>query len=113
MQISIPVEPESPIPVEPESPIPVEPESPSGGHSRVHIPDDPDVLLTRQKTAAALTEAGYPISPKTLATKATRGGGPTYRLFGPRAIYRWGDSLGWAQARLTEPRTNTSAKDVA
>jgi hypothetical protein len=84
-----------------------------GAAMDISIPQDPDTQLTRGKTAAALTAAGFPIKPKTLATKATRGGGPPYRLFGPRAIYRWGDALEWAQARLTEPRTSTSAKDVA
>jgi hypothetical protein len=40
---------------------------------------DSDALLTRDATAAALTEAGYPTSPKTLATKATPGGGPPFQ----------------------------------
>jgi hypothetical protein len=75
------------------------------------IPENPDTLLTREQTAAALTAAGYPTKPKTLATKASRGGGPPYRSFGPRAIYRWGDSLAWARERLTEPRHNTSEAD--
>jgi hypothetical protein len=72
------------------------------------IPTDPNVLLLRVPTADALTAAGYPVKPKTLATKATRGGGPPYRLFGQRALYRWGDALAWAQSRLTPPRANTS-----
>ena len=46
------------------------------------IPDDPDARLTRNAIAAALTEAGYPIRPATLATKASRGGGPPFRRFG-------------------------------
>jgi|ERR1700730_644829 len=76
------------------------------------IPESPDALLTREQLAAALTEAGYPTKPKTLATKASRGGGPPYRLFGTRAIYRWGDSIAWAHERLTEPRRNTSEADL-
>jgi hypothetical protein len=79
----------------------------------IFVPHDPDTQLTRDKTAAALTAAGFPIKAKTLATKATRGGGPPYRLFGPRAVYRWGDALAWAQKRLTDPRTSTSVKDIA
>jgi hypothetical protein len=71
-------------------------------------PIDPEALLTRDQTADALTAAGYPTKPKTLATKATRGGGPPYHLFGPRALYRWRTSLEWAQARLSAPRHNTS-----
>jgi hypothetical protein len=62
------------------------------------IPDD--ALLTRDATAAALTEAGFPTSPATLATKATRGGGPPFRRFGPRPLYTWGDALRWAETRL-------------
>src|SRR5271170_840274 len=38
----------------------------------------PDALLTRAATAAALTDTGFPVSPATLATQATRGGGPPY-----------------------------------
>lgn len=76
------------------------------------IPDDPNALLLRVPTAAALTAAGYPVKPKTLATKATRGGGPPYRLFGRRALYRWGDALGWAQDQLSAPRGNTSEQDI-
>jgi hypothetical protein len=72
------------------------------------IPSNPDALLTREKTAAALTEAGYPTAPATLATKATRGGGPPYRLFGVKPLYRWGDSIAWAQSRLSQPRRSTS-----
>jgi hypothetical protein len=58
-----------------------------------HIPDDPETLLTRNDTAAALTAAGFPISPATLATKASRGGGPAFRKFGPKPLYRWADAL--------------------
>jgi hypothetical protein len=35
------------------------------------IPDSNEIRPTRQRVAEALTEAGYPISPRTLATKAT------------------------------------------
>jgi hypothetical protein len=77
-----------------------------------NIPESPDALLTRDQTAAALTEAGFQTKSKTLATKATRGGGPPYRLFGKRTLYRWGDALTWAHGRLTEPRRSTSEKDA-
>lgn len=76
------------------------------------IPDSNDVRLTRQRVAEALTEAGYPISPRTLATKATRGGGPPYSLFSGRALYRWGDALEWAESLTTAPRRSTSEADV-
>jgi hypothetical protein len=72
------------------------------------LPDNPDVLLTRAQTAAALSECGFPVKPATLATKASRGGGPPYALFGARPLYRWGDCLEWAKSRLTRPRTSSS-----
>lgn len=76
------------------------------------IPDTPDALLTRDATATALTAAGYPVKAKTLATKATRGGGPEYRLFSGRTLYRWGDALAWAQGATSAPRRSTSEADV-
>lgn len=69
---------------------------------------DEDKLLGRAETARALTEAGFRVSPATLATKATRGGGPRYRLFGRRPLYRWGDALAWARCQLSEPVSSTS-----
>jgi hypothetical protein len=69
---------------------------------------DPADLLSRQQAAAALTEAGYPTAAATLATKATRGGGPPFSKYGPKSLYRWGPTLSWAQARLTPARVNTS-----
>ena len=76
------------------------------------IPDDPLALLTREAVAAALTEAGFPVKSRTLATKATRGGGPQYRKFGTRPLYRWGDALSWAESRLSRPRGSTSEADA-
>ena len=71
------------------------------------IPDDPRALLTREAVAAALTAAGL-----TLATKASRGGGPQYHLFGTKPLYRWGDALQWAQSRLSPPRSSTSEAEL-
>jgi len=68
----------------------------------------PDALLTRAATAAALTDTGFPVSPATLATQATRGGGPPYQLFGRIPLYRWGNSLAWAEDKLSPPRRSTS-----
>lgn len=76
-----------------------------------NIPDNPDALLTRDATAAALTEAGFPTSRSTLSTKATRGGGPAFSKFGPRTLYRWRDALAWAEGRLSPPRRSTSEAD--
>ncbi len=62
-----------------------------------------DALLNRQDAAAALTRAGFRISPATLATKASRGGGPAYRLFGRVPVYRWNDLITWAEGRMSDP----------
>jgi hypothetical protein len=72
----------------------------------------PDTLLRRRATAEALTEAGYTTAETTLATKASRGGGPPYRLFGRVPLYRWGDALDWAQGKLSPPRRSTSEADA-
>jgi hypothetical protein len=66
-----------------------------------YIPESPNALLRRRQTAAALTEAGFPTSEATLATKATRGGGPPFRRFGRVPLYLWAESLEWAQSRLS------------
>ena len=76
------------------------------------IPENPETLLTREATAAALTAAGFPIKPKTLATRVSRGGGPVFRTFGARVLYRWSDALAWAEGRLSAPRASTSEADV-
>lgn len=68
----------------------------------------PEDLLPRVACAEALTRSGFPTSPKTLSTKASRGGGPPYYKFGSRALYRWADALAWAEARLGPPRCSTS-----
>jgi hypothetical protein len=75
------------------------------------VPTDPNTFLRRVPLAAALTELGFQIAPATLATMATRGGGPPYRLFGRVPIYRWGDGLAWARSRLTAPRSSSSEAD--
>jgi hypothetical protein len=76
-------------------------------------PDDPDTLLTRVDCAEALTAAGFPTSPKTLATKASRGGGPPFRRWGSKPLYPWGTSLSWAEARLGPPIRSSSEADAA
>jgi hypothetical protein len=75
------------------------------------IPDSPDARLTRPRNAEALTAAGYPTAASTLATMATRGGGPPYDVYNGRSLYRWGDSLVWARSRATPPRRSTSESD--
>jgi hypothetical protein len=75
------------------------------------LPANPDCLLTRVAVADALKQAGYPITAKTLATMATRGGGPPYRMWSKVALYSLGEALEWAQSRLSGPRPNTSVRD--
>lgn len=71
----------------------------------------PDKLLTTKGNAQALTEAGYPTSANSLATWASRGGGPPFRKFGKYRLYRWGDSLEWARSRLGPVVASTSELD--
>jgi hypothetical protein len=73
---------------------------------------DDDALLGRADAARELTNAGFSVSPATLATWATRGGGPPYRLFGRKPLYRWGDALKWAKSRLSDPASSSSAHDA-
>ena len=75
------------------------------------IPDRLDALLTRDTAAAALTEAGFPVKAKTLATKASRGGGPPFQKYGNRPLYIWGSALAWAQSRLGPVVNSTSELD--
>ena len=62
-----------------------------------------DARLPRRQAAKALTDCGIPVSPKTLSTKASRGGGPPYQLFCRTAIYTWGPLVAWALAEMGEP----------
>jgi hypothetical protein len=85
----------------------------SGTATVTQIPRDPDTLLGRREAAHALTAAGYRTSAATLATKATRGGGPPFRRWGRKPLYRWGDTLEWASSRLGPPMRSTSEADAA
>jgi hypothetical protein len=76
-------------------------------------PKDLDQLLTLDQTAVALTAAGFPVKSATLATKASRGGGPSFRLFGSEPLYRWGDALDWAHSRMTAPRRPDANENAA
>ena len=68
----------------------------------------PDAMFTREKGAEALSALGYPVTKATLATLASRGGGPLYRQFGRRALYRWDTLLSWAEARCSPLRSSSS-----
>jgi hypothetical protein len=69
---------------------------------------DLECRLSRKHAAAALTAKGFPTAEATLATIASRGGGPPFSKFGTRVVYRWGDLLSWAKGRLTGPINSTS-----
>jgi hypothetical protein len=72
-------------------------------------PLSPDTYLPREKVPGALEkELGLRTTKTSLATMATRGGGPSFRKFGARAVYRWGDVVAWAEAKLSAPRSSTS-----
>jgi hypothetical protein len=73
------------------------------------LPPSDDALLTREELSQALKGEGFPIRPATLATMATRGGGPPYLKFGRTPVYRWRTSRAWAHARLTVPRSRSAA----
>jgi hypothetical protein len=76
------------------------------------VPEDPAVLLTRKGLAAALTAAGFKTAPSSLATMASRGGGPPYQKYGPYPLYQWGPGLAWAKSKLSPVVTTTSELDV-
>jgi hypothetical protein len=68
----------------------------------------PKTMLRRAELAPALTEAGHPITPSTLAMMAVRGGGPLMEYWGRIPLYRWGPALRWAQGRLSKPVRSTA-----
>jgi hypothetical protein len=76
------------------------------------IPENPEALMRRAETAAALTAAGYPTATATLATKATRGGGPEFQTYGRIPLYKWRVALAWAESRMSAPRCTTSEGDL-
>ncbi|QIG47938.1 DNA-binding protein [Nordella sp. HKS 07] len=69
-------------------------------------------LLRRRALADALTAEGFTISATTLATMATRGGGPPFRRFGRVPLYEWGEALEWARSRLGKKVHSTAEFDV-
>jgi hypothetical protein len=76
------------------------------------IPTSLDALLRRKHISEALKESGFPVEITSLATMASRGGGPPFHSFGRIPLYRWGDALKWAQSRLSAPRSSTSEGDA-
>jgi hypothetical protein len=75
--------------------------------------NDFNLLLRREQAAAFLSERGFKTSPKTLASMATRGGGPRFRRFGRFPVYTPADLLRWAEARLGPVVASTAELDHA
>ena len=67
-----------------------------------------DARMSRKHIAQALNDCGFPTSEKTLATKACRGGGPPYQLYGKIAIYTWSKTVDWVLTELSKPARNAS-----
>jgi hypothetical protein len=74
---------------------------------------DPDRYYDRNAAAEAAKAEGLPLSPKSLATMATRGGGPRMRHFGRRVVYRGSDLITWIESRLSASIGSTSEADAA
>lgn len=68
---------------------------------------------TKQQASDFLTRVlGLPVATKTLSKFISTGGGPLYRKFGNRVVYTETDLISWAKARLSDPKTNSSAYDA-
>jgi hypothetical protein len=65
-------------------------------------------LLGRKDAAQYLTALGFKTAPATLAKLACLGGGPSFRSFGRKPLYRETDLIAWAEARTTGLRRSTS-----
>jgi hypothetical protein len=72
-----------------------------------------EAKLDRPQSAAALTAHGYKTTASTLATLASRGGGPPFSKFRSHVVYRWGDLLEWAESKLTRTVRTTSEFDAS
>jgi len=70
-------------------------------------------VLTRDSAAAYLELRGYPITAKRLSKLAHEGGGPEYRRWGHRAVYRPADLLTWAEARASAPKCHSSGHEAS
>jgi hypothetical protein len=62
-----------------------------------------DRILFAEECACALTRAGLKTSPKSLPSKASRGDGPPYHIWGRRRVYVWGEVVEWAIKSLGCP----------
>ncbi len=65
--------------------------------------------LTRPEFADVATAAGFRTTPGTLATQASRNGGPPFGNWGLRTLYEFGPSMEWVLARFATPRRRRDA----
>ena len=66
-------------------------------------------LMTRKERARHITaEFGISMSPLTLDTLASQGGGPKYVKFGRHAYYQAADIETWVKCRMSRKFTSTS-----
>ena len=68
-------------------------------------------LLNRKEASAFLSERGYKVAVATLNKLACVGGGPPFRKFGRRPLYRPTDLIAWVAARTTTLVRSTSEVD--
>lgn len=69
-----------------------------------------DRFKSRDEAAQYLSDClGLRVAKSTLQKWATTGGGPVYRRFGKRAVYRQEDLDTWAQEKLSAPRHSTTS----
>lgn len=73
--------------------------APGGGES---------MFVTRGEAARLLSSWGLITKPNTLATKASRGGGPPYRYYGGRALYETAELRNWALQAVSESASSTT-----
>jgi hypothetical protein len=80
------------------------------------VPDlfalDGEIRLRRRDAAAALSAAGFPVAPSTLATQAVRSGGPPFQRFGRTPLYLIRDLRAWVERKLSPAVSSTSEIDA-
>lgn len=67
-------------------------------------------FLNRAEAANYLTSRGLRVSKNTLQKWVSVGGGPDYRRFGHRAVYRSSDLDAWAEHKMSTPRATYQRK---
>jgi hypothetical protein len=69
------------------------------------IGEHPGRLVTLPELLAVLKKAGFPTSRPTVHKLQMRGVGPTYFIYGNRAVYRLQDAIQWALSRTRSGAT--------